>query len=318
MANPLLAIIGPTAVGKSDLAVKLARRFGGEIIGADSRQVYRYLDIGTAKPSLAERSDVPHHLIDVVDPDEDYSLAVFLRQAMDAIYSVHQLGKLPILAGGTGQYVWGLLEGWQVPEVPPEPDLRRCLEQQAQSYGPGKLYRELMDRDPDAAARINPNNVRRVIRALEVLHSVRHPGPGRPRKVPPPYETTTVGLTLERSALYQRIDERVDEMFQAGLVDEVRWLLGQGYSPELPSMSSVGYREILEHLENRVGLCEATQQIKYRTHRIARHQYAWFRQADERIQWFDASSRLGEAETVVERWLAGATAASSPSEKQGW
>ena len=304
MAIPLLAIIGPTAVGKSALAVKLAKRFGGEIVGADSRQVYRYMDIGTAKPSLAERSEVPHYLIDVVDPNEDYSLAVFLRQAMEAICSIHRRGKLPILAGGTGQYVWALLEGWQVPEVPPQNEVRRCLEQQARSHGPGKLHRELMEKNPEVATRINPNNVRRVIRALEVLYSARHPDPGRPRKVPPPYETMTVGLTLERSELYRRIDERVDTMFQSGWIDEVRWLLGQGYSPELPSLSSVGYGEIVEHLNGRLPLSEAVQQTKYRTHRFVRRQYAWFRQADERIRWFEASSGSGEPETEVERWLA--------------
>ena len=306
MAHPLLAIIGPTAVGKSALAIKLAKRLGGEIIGADSRQVYRYLDIGTAKPSPEERSDVPHHLIDVVDPDEDYSLAVFLRQATEAIYCVHQRGRLPVLVGGTGQYVWALLEGWQVPEVPPQYDLRKCLEQQAQSYGPGKLYEELIEKDPDAAARIDPKNVRRVIRALEVLYSARHPDPGRPRKVPPPYETMTVGLTLERSALFRRIDERVDGMIQSGWTDEVRWLLGQGYSPELPSLSSVGYREIVEHLGKRVSLDDAVQRIKYATHRYTRYQYAWFRKVDERIRWSEVSTGSRDAETGVERWLAGA------------
>ena len=284
----ILAIVGPTATGKSALAVRLATQLDGEIVSADSRQVYRHMDVGTAKPSAAQRAAVPHHLIDVVDPDEEYSLALFLRQARVAIGDIRSRSRLPILVGGTGQYVWGLLEGWQVPPVQPDPEFRRALEARAVVEGAAALHQELAGLDPVAASRIDPMNPRRVIRALEVYHGSPTPN-SRPSRVSPDFRPLVLGLTRERSALYERIDERVDRMIEAGWVGEVEGLLGSGYPLELPSMSSLGYREIGQHLGGEMGLDEAALKIKQRTRRFARQQYAWFKLEDERIRWFQGS-----------------------------
>ena len=303
MHDRLLVIVGPTAVRKSALALAVAERFRGEIVSADSRQVYRHMDVGTAKPSLQDQSAIPHHLVDVIDPDEEYSLALFLRQATDAIKEIQQVSKLPILVGGTGQYVWALLEGWKVPEVPPDPELRRRLQRRSDREGYAELHAELSRLDPASAARIDARNVRRVIRALEV-HSTSQAGQRvRPRKEPPPFQAKLVGLALDRCSLYQRIDRRVDAMMDSGWIDEVRALLEKGYSPELPSLSSLGYRELVQHLGTELPLDEAEQRIKRRTHRFARQQRAWFRPTDKRIEWFDAESEIGKAEESVARWL---------------
>ena len=260
----------------------------GEVVSADSRQVYRYMDIGTAKPTVQERSEVPHHLIDVVDPDQEFSLAVFIREASRAIGEVHARSRLPILAGGTGQYVWGLLEGWEVPEVPPAPELRRTLEERALREGADALHRELAALDPEAAARIDPRNARRVIRALEVHQAGG--GNRRPAKrAESPYDIVVIGLTLPRAALYARIDERVERMLAGGWVDEVRGLLARGYDVGLPSLSSLGYAELVRHLTGDSSLETAAQRIKHHTHRFARQQYAWFRLDDERVLWFDGT-----------------------------
>jgi tRNA dimethylallyltransferase len=303
MHNKLITIVGPTAVGKSALALRLATAFGGEIVNADSRQVYRYMDIGTAKPSQEQRAAVPHHLIDMIDPDEGYSLALFLRRAAQAIQDIQARSRLPILVGGTGQYVWGLLEGWQVPEVQPDVELRQRLEARAAAEGPAALYEDLARLDPSAAGRIDPRNARRIIRALEVCYSSSERAGVAPRKIPPPYRVKMLGLTLERSALYGRIDARVDAMLQAGWIEEVRSLMKRGYSPELPSLSSLGYRELIQHLKGELPLDVAVERIKHSTHRFARHQYAWFRLSDERIRWYDAASGFERIEAEVEEWL---------------
>ncbi|MDA1348830.1 MAG: tRNA (adenosine(37)-N6)-dimethylallyltransferase MiaA [Chloroflexi bacterium] len=297
----LLAVVGPTAVGKSDFAVEASRKFDGEVINADSRQIYRHLDIGTGKPTLDERHSVPHHLFDFVDPDENYSLVLFLKQARAAISDVHARNGLPVLVGGTGQYVWALLEGWQVPEVFPDPETRQLLEDRAVSLGPDALHAELATLDPGAAKNIDARNVRRVVRALEVAYSgLDRRGPVR--KSPPPYDVLIVGLTLERAALYDRIDTRVDAMMEAGWPSEVEALLARGYGPELSSMSSVGYAELARLLQGELSLDEAVQKIKYRTHRFARSQYAWFRPDDGRINWFDVADGTDMVLNHVRQW----------------
>ena len=296
--------MGPTAVGKSALALKLAIRLDAEIVGADSRQVYRGMDIGTAKPSAEDRSAVPHHLIDVVDPDDEYSLALFMGQACAAVRDIHSRSRLPIVVGGTGQYVWGLLEGWQVPAVSPDHGLRRQLEERAALHGAEALFEDLTRLAPQAAARIDPRNVRRVVRALEIEYTSRPDQPQEPRKIAPPYQTRVIGLTLERAALYGRIDDRIDAMIEAGWIDEVSELLDRGYGPELSALSSLGYSELIQYLRDELTLDEAVQRIKYRTHRFARHQYAWFSLRDERIRWFDGSDELDAAEAYAVQWLA--------------
>ncbi len=286
--DAIVAVVGPTATGKSEIAVQIALRHDGEIVGADSRQVYRGMDIGTAKPSREQRAAVPHHMVDIVEPDEPYSIALYLRQARRAIADILGRGKLPVVAGGSGQYVWGLLEGWQIPEAPPSPELRAELEARAASEGGEALHRELAASDPEAAERIDPRNVRRVIRALELR--LTSPGAVSPmRKAPPPFDPVIIGLSLPRAELYGRIDARVDSMMDAGWLGEVRTLVDRGFSLDLPSMSSLGYMELGSCLQGQMELDEAVRVIKTRTHRFARQQHAWFRADDERIAWFDAS-----------------------------
>jgi len=291
----MIAIVGPTAVGKSELALHLAQYFPLEIISADSRQVYRYMDIGTNKPSLAERASAPHHVIDVIEPDEDFSLAMYHQLAIEALKAIKQKGKLPLLVGGSGLYVWSLVEGWKIPQVPPDQKLRRKLEARAEQEGSHSLYQELQDIDPIAAAKINPNNIRRIIRALEIYHATGQPPSQLQRKEVPGFSILVIGLTRERSELYRKIDWRVDKMIQSGLVEEVEQLLKKGYSPSLSSMAGIGYKQIGQFLRGEMTLPEAIDKIKYETHRLARHQYAWFRLSDSRIRWFDVSETEAKA-----------------------
>ncbi|MFO7996632.1 MAG: tRNA (adenosine(37)-N6)-dimethylallyltransferase MiaA [Dehalococcoidia bacterium] len=291
----MITIVGPTAVGKSALALRLADCFPAEIISADSRQVYLYMDIGTNKPSPAERASVPHHVIDVVEPDEDFSLAMYHQLATEAMKAVQQKGKLPLLVGGSGLYVWSLVEGWKMPQVPPDQSLRRQLEARAEQEGSHSLYQELRDIDPVAAERINPGNVRRIIRALEIYRATGRPPSQSLRKEAPGFPVLIIGLTQERSELYTRIDQRVDRMIQMGLVEETDQLLKRGYSPCLPSMSGIGYEQISQFLRGEMTLPEAIDKIKYATHRLARHQYAWFRLSDKRVRWCDVGGTEEEA-----------------------
>jgi len=283
----VIVIVGPTAVGKSELALHLAQYFPAEIISADSRQIYRYMDIGTNKPTPAERASVPHRLIDVVNPDEDFSLATYHHLANEALTVIQQRGNLPFLVGGSGLYVWSLVEGWKIPQVPPNPKLRHQLEARAEQEGSQRLYLELQDIDPTAAEKINPNNIRRIIRALEICDATGQPSSRSQCKEVPDFPVLLIGLTQERSELYEIIDCRVDKMIQGGLVEEVEQLLKKGYGSYLPSMSGIGYKQIAQFLRNEMTLPQAIDRIKYETHRLARHQYAWFRLGDSRIHWFD-------------------------------
>jgi tRNA dimethylallyltransferase len=304
--NLLVAIVGPTGTGKSRLAIHLAQVFNGEIVSADSRQVYCYMDIGTAKPAPQELSLVPHHLINIVNPDEDFSLAQYQELAYTAINNIQQSNKLPILAGGSGLYVWSVLEGWGIPKVPPNLEFRQSLEEKATSVGNVELYHELEQVDPIAARRIDPRNVRRIIRALEVHRGTKIPFPRLQRKKALPFKILIIGLTTDRGELYHRIDSRVDGMMRQGLVEETKRLLDMGYHFNLPAMSGVGYKQIGMFLRGEVTLAAATQQIKFETHRLARHQYSWFRLTDRRIQWFDIHGKIdSEVETLVGKFITG-------------
>jgi tRNA dimethylallyltransferase len=273
----LTAIVGPTAVGKTALAVALARRIDGEIISADSRQIYRLMEIGTAKPTAAERAAAPHHLIDICDPDEPFSLADYQELAAEAIAGIAARGRAPLLVGGTGQYLAAVLEGWQVPRVAPHPELRALLEAEAAAGGPEALHARLATVDPRAAAQIDPRNVRRVVRALEVHTVTGRPISEQQRREPPPYAIRTIWLTRPRDELYARADMRVDGMLAAGLIDEVAGLLRRGYGWALPAMSSLGYIQLRPYLEGAASLAECVARLKFDTHGFIRRQGAWFK-----------------------------------------
>ncbi len=288
-ASPVVFVVGPTASGKSRVALDLAHRFDGEIINADSRQVYRLMDIGTAKPSPNEQEQTPHHLLDICDPGESFNLACFLYRATAAIDNIHGRGRLPVVAGGSGQYVWGLLEGWQVPAAAPQPQFRLAMLEEAQRNGPMSVYRQLQLADPDRAAQLDPRNLRRVVRALEVHHFRQPPGANPERERRPLDNTLIIGLTMSREELYRRIDQRVDLMQASGLLEEVRGLATQGYQLGQGPLSSPGYRELGQHVAGEASLEEAVQRTKFQTHRLARRQYTWFKLQDPRINWLDSS-----------------------------
>jgi len=296
----LVVVVGPTGIGKSSLGIYLAKRFQGEIINSDSRQIYRYMDIGTAKPSIEERAIIPHHLIDIINPDENFSLAQFQELAFKTIDEILQRGKLPLLVGGSGLYVRAVVEGWQTPKVPPDIEFRKHLEQRAETGETLAIYEELKKQDPDAARNIDPRNVRRVIRALEVIRIARVPFSSLQKKKLPPFQTMIIGLTADRDELYRRTDRRVDDMIERGLIEEVKNLFMMGYSLHLPSMSSIGYRQVGDYLEGKMNLESAIYQIKTETHRFIRHQYNWFRLADPRIKWLNIQENAIEERVVEE------------------
>ena len=286
----LLAIVGPTAVGKTALAMRLAERIDCEVVNADSRQLYRGMDIGTAKATAEERSKVRHHLIDLADPNEPFSLGQFVELATEALHDCWSRGVLPLLVGGTGQYVWALLEGWQVPRVPPDKRLRAEFEALIQRDGLQPLVEELTRVDPASAESIDLRNPRRVIRALEVYRLTGRPLSAWRTRRPPEFASAVVGLTCPRKELYRRVDARVDAMLAAGLVDEVRGLLKRGYSADLPAMSGIGYRQVCQLLAGELDMEQAVQRVKTETHRLARMQHTWFRADDARIDWIDVST----------------------------
>lgn len=301
---PLVVILGPTAVGKTAYAVYAARALDGEIVGADSRQIYAGMDIGTAKPSPEDRAAVPHHLIDVVLPDHTLTLAEYQRMAYAAIAAIHARGRLPLLVGGTGQYISAVIEGWGVPEVPPQPELRAELEAFAAEQGEQALHDWLAVVDPVAAARIDARNVRRVIRALEVGIITGQPISKLQAKHPPPYRVLLVGLTMDREALYARVDARIDQMMAGGLLDEAR-VLGATYGWETSALSGLGYAQLGAHLRGECSLEAAVEAIRRETRAFVRRQYTWFR-AMKDVRWFDVAETTPEALTAVVRgWLDG-------------
>ena len=294
----LVGIVGPTGIGKTELAIKIARQFNGEIVGCDSRQVYRFMDIGTAKPSIEDQKSVPYHLIDIVSPDETLSLAQYQKLAYDCIEKIQSEGKLPLLTGGTGQYFWAVVEGWEIPRVSPNFELRKRLENLAQVGKAGDLYQELKMVDPESAKRIDPRNVRRVIRALEVYYTQGKLFSEMKRKESPPYDLLIIGLTMNREELYRKVDLRIEWMLDNGLIEEVKQLIRMGYSVALPSMSGIGYRQITRYLNGEISREEAVQRMKFETHRFIRQQYTWFRTEDKRINWYNLTEKNRDAEIM--------------------
>lgn len=286
----VLAVVGPTAVGKTAVAEELAVRLGGEIVSADSMQVYRGMDVGTAKTPPDERR-VPHHCVDLVEPDFAYSAALYQDDAREAIADIAARGLLPVLAGGTGLYVRAALDDWTFPSGEHASLVRAQFEDIAVQRGPQELWELLRKTDPASADLIHPNNVRRVVRALEMLHegssyAEQHAGFAERRTV---YRTSFLGLCMDRSALYARIDARVDAMFEAGLLDEVRGLLARGYREALTAAQAIGYKELVPVVEEEADLGRAVEDIKRATRRYAKRQLTWFR-GDPRVRWLDVGA----------------------------
>ncbi len=272
----LVAVSGPTAVGKTGLAIALAKQFGGEVVNADSRYLYRGFDIGVAKPSLAERAGIPHHLIDILEPDADMSLARYQDLAYAAIDEIGERTKVPILVGGTPLYVNAVVEGWRIPRVPPDPEFRARLQHEATLLGIEALAARLRQVDPVAADRSGAN-LRRIIRALEVWEAAGVPMSVLEGKGPPRYRTLELGLTMPRDRLHRAVDERVADQVRRGLVEEVRALVAASIPEDAPAMSSLGYRQLLPYLRGETDLASAMRQIERDTHRYVRHQETWLR-----------------------------------------
>lgn len=279
-----VAVVGPTASGKSEWGVRIAQALDGEIVSADSRQVYRRLDIGTAKPSAEMREAVPHHCLDIAAPIVRCSLAEFLAAARAAVAGIEQRGKLPVIVGGSGQYVTALIEGWVVPPAAPNERLRNDLDAFANAYGAEALHRELARHDPASADRIDARNLRRVIRALEV-HYITGKPMSEWTKQRQPLPCLVVAPRLAEDALDARIAARTREMFEAGLVEEVRELLATGVGHDAPGFDAIGYREVVAHLRGGPGLEDTIAAVCQATRRFARRQRAWFRADDPRIRW---------------------------------
>ena len=284
---PVIFIVGPTASGKTDAGIRLAKAIDGEIVSADSRYLYRGMNIGTAKPTMDERQGIPHWLIDVADPDETWSLSLFCKAADEAIRDIYSRGKRPVLVGGTGQYVRAILDGWDIPEGEPDHRLRNVLESWGREIGAEELHRKLACIDPEAAEKIEWQNMRRTVRAMEVIFMSGKKFSAQRTTKEPLYKALIFGMKRDRSVLYQRIDLRVDRMLERGLVEETAALLSKGYSPSLPSMSAIGYKEVCDYLSNKTSLEEAAQLIKFRTHNYVRRQANWFKASDPAINWID-------------------------------
>ena len=282
---PLIVLLGPTAVGKTALSLDLCQAFAGEIISADSRQIYRGMDIGTAKATPAEQARAPHHLIDIRDPDETLTLAEYQALAYAAIDAIHARGHVPFLVGGTALYIRAVVRGLRIPNVPPNPALRAELEEFLAAQGREALYARLAALDPATAAVIDAQNPRRVLRALEIFLATGRSKVELEGEDPPPYRTLMLGLRRPRAALHARVDARVEAMVREGLIDETRRLLAT-YDPALPALTSLGYKEIGAYLRGEMDLPTAVAQIKIETHRYVRHQSTWFRKMPE-ILWFD-------------------------------
>lgn len=284
----IVSVAGPTAVGKTALGIALALEFDGEVVNADSRYLYRGFDIGVAKPSVVERRGVPHHLIDILPPDGDMSLARYQDLAMHAIAGILGRGRLPLLVGGTPLYINALLEGWRIPRVPPDPALRAALEAEGATVGVEALSARLRLVDPTAADRCGMN-LRRIVRALEIFEVTGIPMSEQEGKGPRPFDALEIGLTMPRDLLYRAIDARVHEQIANGLVNELRTLREGGVPEDAPAMSSIGYRQLLPYLRGEVTLDDAIARIQFDTHRYVRHQETWLRR-NPRLTWFDVST----------------------------
>jgi tRNA dimethylallyltransferase len=284
----VIVICGPTGIGKTSVGIRLAEKLGGEIISADSMQIYRYMDIGTAKPTADEQSRVLHHMVDIVDPDEDFDAVRFAQMAREKVMQLHQKGVLPVVVGGTGLYIKALLQGL-FQSHPVDPKIRERLSQEAAENGSNRLHDRLKEVDPDTADRLHPNDAYRIVRALETIESTGRPISEHHQDhgfADEPFHALKIGLQIDREKLYDRIDQRVDLMIEAGLLDEVKKLLGMGYTADLKSMQSIGYRHMAAFIEGSLPWDECVRTLKRDTRRFAKRQFTWFG-GDKQIQWYE-------------------------------
>ncbi|NLC45060.1 MAG: tRNA (adenosine(37)-N6)-dimethylallyltransferase MiaA [Clostridiales bacterium] len=300
---PLLVITGPTASGKTDLAIQVAQQLNGEIISADSMQIYRYMDIGTAKPSIDERQGIPHHMIDVRNPDDEFNVSMFQKLSSDIIRQITKRGKIPILAGGTGFYISSIIYPMNFTDAVEDPEYRSHLNKLLDQHGTTWLHNHLRRVDPVSAQRLHPNDTRRVIRAMEVFHLTGKTMEAFRQdfsELDSPYSTRIYGLTMDRQLLYDRINLRVDRMIESGLIEEVKEIMDRGYSRNLVSMQGLGYKEIVDYLKGLSTQEESINILKRNTRRFAKRQIAWFKR-EEQIIWLDPF-KMGDLKTVG-NWL---------------
>lgn len=295
----LVAIVGPTAIGKTSISIELAKILNGEIVSADSMQIYKYMNIGTAKPTIEERQGIPHHMMDIVEPDEDFNAAMYQQGAKEAIEHIYTNGKLPILVGGSGLYVNSIVYPLDFTTATEDHELRAKLYKTVEEKGNHYLHQKLSKIDPTTGKKVHPNDVKRIVRAMEIYYLTGKPMSEHKQNLQKayiPYDLTMIGLYMDRSRLYERINARVDNMLELGLIDEVKSLRNMGYKRNLISMQGLGYKEIIAYLEDESSLEDAIGILKRDTRRFAKRQYTWFKK-DKRIHWvnienFDSEDEL--------------------------
>ena len=296
--SKLIVVVGPTASGKSALAIKIAKKFNGEIVSADSRQIYRGMDIGTAKPSKKEMTTVPHYLINIKNPDENYTVAEYKKDAIKTIKKVIIKDHLPILVGGTGLYVRAIIDNLKIPTVKPDLKLRQNLELRIRNYGLKSVYDELIKLDPEAAYIVDPSNPRRIIRALEIALKTKKPFSVQRRVEKPLFDFLEIGLNIPQEELNRRINKRVDLMIKNGLIKEVNNLIKK-YEIKLQSFDAIGYREIIEYINKKIPINDVINLIKKNTRSYAKRQMTWFKK-DKRINWIRNEK---ETEKLIKKFL---------------
>lgn len=295
MGKPLIVILGPTASGKTALAIQLAKKFSGEIISADSRTIYEYMDVGTAKPIRDEQKIIPHYLLDIIKPDQQFSVAEFQKLAFQKIKQVLNGGKIPFLVGGTGLYINAVCEGFKIPAPAADKKLRKKLAQKSEV----QLVKQLKKLDPEAARKIDVKNKRRIIRALEVCLITGKKFSELQQQAKPDFDILKIGIKIPRQKLYQKINKRTDQMIKAGLVDEVKKLYKMGYDFNLPALSGLVYKEIGEYVRGKITLVQAIEKAKQKTRNFAKRQQTWFRR-DKNIKWITNEK---QAENLIFKFL---------------
>ena len=286
--NHIILLVGPTAVGKTEISLEIAESLNAEIISADSRLLYKGMNIGTAKPTESEMARVPHHLINVAEIDQPWSIAVYLKRAFSIVDEIWAQGKLPLFVGGTGQYIRALIEGWDIPEIPPNPKLRDVVREWGELIGSQALYDKLQIIDPKAAEAIEPNNLRRIVRAFEVILSTGEMFSLEKGRKAINFNYKIIGLNRDRSSLYKRIDLRIEKMIDDGFVEEARGLLAAGFTGNEPPLSAIGYKQIIQYINGVISLEEAIMIMKRKTRQYVRRQANWFKPDDAKIRWFEA------------------------------